>query len=118
VFTNLLYVGDVPVEASYHGSALLHRLLADYPHEKLTVIETATPSDPRRRLADVNYISYPIAKQRWLNTRFHPYVVAWFSKAGTRVGPRIAQSLNGFKLQGVLTVAHGFGWLAAARIAD
>src|SRR4051812_48302616 len=42
----LLYVGDVPVEASYHGSALLHRLLSDYPHEKLTVIETATKSEP------------------------------------------------------------------------
>ena len=36
MFTNLLYVGDVPVEASYHGSALLHRLLSGHPHEKLT----------------------------------------------------------------------------------
>lgn len=117
MFTNLLYVGDVPVEASYHGSALLHRLLSDYPHEKLTVIETATQSEPKRRLPKVEYISYPIARQRWLNTRFHPYFVAWFSQAGTRVGPRITQSLNGFKFEGVLTVAHGFGWLAAAQIA-
>ncbi|HJU93401.1 MAG TPA: glycosyltransferase [Pyrinomonadaceae bacterium] len=117
MFTNLLYVGDVPVEASYHGSALLHRLLSGHPHEKLTVIETATPSEPQRRLPSVNYISHPIGKPRWLNTRFHPYAVAWFSRAGMRVGPKIAQSLNGFRFEGVLTVAHGFGWLAAARIA-
>jgi glycosyltransferase involved in cell wall biosynthesis len=117
VFTNLLYVGDVPVEASYHGSALLHRLLSGHPHERLTVIETATQSEPKRRLPNVNYISHPIGKQRWLNTRFHPYAVAWFSKTGTRIGPAIAQSLNGFKPAAVLTVAHGFGWLAAANIA-
>jgi glycosyltransferase involved in cell wall biosynthesis len=118
VFTNLLYVGDVPVEASYHGSALLHRLLSGYPHEKLTVIETATQSEPKRRLPNVSYISHPIGKQRWLNTRFHPYAVAWFTHSGRRIGPKIAQSLNAFRVEGVLTVAHGFGWLAAARIAD
>ena len=73
MFPRLLYVGDVPVEASYHGSALLHRLLSDYPHDRLTVIETATESDPNRRLPSVNYISHPIGKARWLNTRFHPY---------------------------------------------
>ena len=113
----LLYVGDVPVEASYHGSALLYRLLSDYPHEQLTVIETASQSEPARRLPQVKYISYPIGKQRWLNTRFHPYAVAWFSQAGSRIAPKISQSVNGFNFEGVLTVAHGFGWLAAARIA-
>jgi len=113
----LLYVGDVPVEASYHGSALLHRLLSDYPTDKLTVLETATRSAPERRLHDVKYISYPIAKQRWLNTRFHPYAVAWFTQAGKRLAPKIAQSVNGAGFESVLTVAHGFGWLVAARIA-
>jgi glycosyltransferase involved in cell wall biosynthesis len=117
VFTNLLYVGDVPVEASYHGSALLHRLLSDYPSDRLTVIETATQSDPKRRLPNVNYISHPVANQRWLNTRLHPYVAAWFTKTGTRAGSKILQSMNGFKVESVLTVVHGFGWLAAADIA-
>ena len=114
----LLYIGDVPVEASYHGSALLHRLLSDYPSEQLTIIETATESQPARRLRNVNYISYPIGKARLLNTRFHPYAMAWFSQAGARLAPKISQSVNGFDFEGVLTVAHGFGWLAAARIAS
>lgn len=115
---NLLYVGDVPVEASYHGSALLHRWLSDYPHEKLTIIESATKSEPGRRLYGVKYISHPVGKPRWLNTRFHPYAVAWFTQTGKRYAPSIAQSLNGFTVEGVLTVAHGFGWLAAADIAN
>jgi glycosyltransferase involved in cell wall biosynthesis len=113
----LLYVGDVPVEASYHGSALLHRLLSDYPADRLMILETAAPSDPNRRLAEVKYTSHPIGNQRWLNTRFHPYAVAWFTRAGKQAGPKISQSINGFEFEAVFTVAHGFGWLAAAEIA-
>ena len=118
MYPQLLYLGDVPVEASYHGSALLYRLLSDYPPERLTIIETATQSQMSRRLPQVNYLSHPIGKQRWLNTRFHPYATVWFTKEGKRFAPRITQSLNGFAFQSVLTVAHGFGWLAAAEIAD
>ncbi|HEX7773448.1 MAG TPA: glycosyltransferase [Pyrinomonadaceae bacterium] len=118
MFPWLLYVSDVPVEASYHGSALLHRLLSDYPHDRLTVIETAIESDPARRLPKVNYISHPIGKARWLNTRFHPYAAAWFTYAGKRHAATIVQSMNGAGFESVLTVAHGFGWLAAADIAS
>ena len=117
MYPRLLYVGDVRVEASYHGSALLHRLLSDYPPERLTIVETATQSQASRRLPQVNYLSYPIGKARWLNTRFHPYVSAWFTQSGKRSASKITQSLNGFAVESVLTVAHGFGWLAAAEIA-
>src|SRR5215217_6355721 len=91
----IVYVGDVPVEASYHGSALLHRLLSDYPPGRLTIIETATESQTERRLPNINYISRPIGNQRWLNTRFHPYAVAWYTRAAQRIAPHISQSLNG-----------------------
>jgi glycosyltransferase involved in cell wall biosynthesis len=115
----LLYVGDVPVESTYHGSALLHRLLASYPAGKLTIIETGTTaSQPARRLANAKYLSWPIAEQRWLNTRFHPQAVVWYSHRGTRIASKIAASLNGAGFDSILTVAHGFGWLAAARIAQ
>jgi hypothetical protein len=113
----LLYIGDVPVEASYHGSALLHRLLSDYPPERLCIVETATPSVPSRRLSGVNYHSYPIPKQRWLNTRFHQQAMAWFSRVAVRSGPRIGAIVDAFHCERVLTVAHGFGWLAAADFA-
>ena len=113
----LLYIGDVPVEATYHGSALLHRLLSDYPPERLCIVESATPSLLSRRLSSVNYHSYPIAKQRWLNTRFHPQAMAWFSRVAARSGPRIGAIVEAFDGELVLTVAHGFGWLAAADFA-
>jgi glycosyltransferase involved in cell wall biosynthesis len=107
----LAYVGDVPVEASYHGSALLHRLLSGYPADRLTIIETGTESQPKRRLPNINYISRRVSKQRWLDTRFHPYMLAWFTYRAPKM------SLNGFECEAVLTVAHGFGWLTAAEIA-
>ena len=118
MYPRLLYVGDVPVEASCHGSALLHRLLSDYPPERLTIIETATKSAISRRLPQVNYLSCQIGNQRWLNTRFHPYASAWFTQSAKRSAPKITQSLNGFAFESVLTVAHGFGWVAAAAIAE
>ena len=113
----LLYVGDVPVEASYHGSSLLHRLLSGYPSEQLIVIETARRSEPSRRLPKVHYIGYSLGRSRWLNTRFHPYAVAWFSEVAAQVAPKITQPVKHFDFEGVLTVAHGFGWLAAAGVA-
>ena len=113
----LLYLGDVPVEATYHGSAFMHRLLAEYPPEKLCIVETAAISAPSRRLADVRYLSYPIAKQRWLNTRFHSHAAGWFSRVAARAGSKISVVLDGFDSKSVLTVAHGFGWLAAADFA-
>ena len=115
----LLYVGDVPVESTYHGSALLHRLLAEYPAGKLTILETGTTaSQPARRLANAKYLSWPIGEQRWLNTRFHPQAVVWYSHRGAQIAPEIAASLNGTGFDSILTVAHGFGWLAAARMAE
>src|SRR6185503_15704243 len=87
------------------------------PSDRLTIVETATESQPKRRLPTVNYINHLIGKQRWLNTRFQPYAVAWFTHAAKRMAPPITQSLNDFDCEAVLTVAHGFGWLAAAEIA-
>ena len=114
----LLYVGDVPVESTYHGSALLHRLLAGYPTGKLTILETGPTSRAARRLANAEYASYPIGQPRWLNTRFHPQAVVWYSQRGTRIAPKVAASLNGTQYDAILTVVHGFGWLAAARMAE
>ena len=117
----LLYVGDVPVEASYHGSALLYRLLSDYPAGRLTIVETARQSEPNRRLPDVPYFHLPIAKTRWLNTRFHRYAVVCYTEVADMIGPRmgetIIQSGLGDDFESVLTVGHGFGWQTAASIA-
>lgn len=117
MWQRMLYVGDVPVESTYHGSALLHRLLADYPSEKLTILETGTPSQLGRRVPGAKYMSLPLDGSRWLKTRFHPYAVVWFSYRGSMKNQAIVAALNGSDFDCILTVAHGFGWLAAARLA-
>ncbi|HEX6730806.1 MAG TPA: glycosyltransferase [Pyrinomonadaceae bacterium] len=115
---DLLYVGDVPVESSYHGSAILYRLLENYSGAKLTIVETGSISEPERRLPNVTYFSHPIARSRFLNTRLHPYAVAWFSMKATGTTGNILKAIGKITFQSVLTVAHGYGWLAAARLAN
>jgi glycosyltransferase involved in cell wall biosynthesis len=114
----LLYVGDVPVEASYHGSALLYRLLSEYEPEELRIVETGSASLPDRRLPRVKYEWSPLAKPRWLNTRFHPYVVTYYSAAAKRPSTELLTKVKEFEFDSVVTVAHGFGWLAASALAE
>lgn len=115
----LLYLADVPVEASYHGSALVHRLLQDYPPEALRIVESGSHASlPERRLAGVNYTALPLSQARWINTRFSRQVSAWLSLRAGRRAALVADHLVGFQPEAVLTVTHGYGWLAAARLAE
>ncbi len=114
----LLYVGDVPIESSYHGSALLYRLLETYPTERLRVVETGTElSLPERRLAGVDYRDWPLNGSRWLRSRFHRLARAKTAWDARRSEHKAATVIEGFSAQAVLTVGHGAGWLAAAEIA-
>lgn len=111
---NLLYIGDVPIERSYHGSLVLYRLLEDYPAGSLTVVETATESISAQRLTDVPYMSLPM-RSRWLDTRFHSLVLSWSMIRAAR--PDFLNKLGELNFDAVMTVAHGLGWLLAAAVA-
>ena len=114
----VLYVGDVPVEASHHGSALLYRVLEQYPPDRLRVVETGEPSRADRRLAGVNYSGLPIGRRRWLNTRLHNLYSSWLSlTASSRVRHMPAIVAN-FDPAVIVTVGHGYGWLLAAEFAQ
>ena len=118
VLPRLLYVGDVPVENRFHGSALLYRLLEDYPPEKLMILE-AEPhiSLPERRLPRVTYGRLPNPIKRLMSTRFHQ----WAGSAVLFSTPFRAVDLKartrGFAPEAVLTVAHGYSWMVAAEFA-
>lgn len=115
---HLLYVGDVPVEASYHGSALLHRLLASYPADRLRVVESSLGvSRIERRLPGVEYRVLDVGSRRWLDTRLHGLVSRFYTLRAAGRAAGIERILNGFEPQGVLTVVHGYSWMAAARFA-
>lgn len=113
----LLYIADVQVEASQHGSALIYRALETYPADRLRIVETGLPSQAARRLPGVTYASLPIGRRRWLDSRLHGVYSAWLSwRAASRAG-RVMSSLAGFEAEAVATVGHGFGWITAAEVA-
>lgn len=114
----LLYLADVPVESSYHGSALIYRLLAGYPVERLRIIESnLLRSQPQRRLPNVKYAELQQGRRRLLNTRFTRWYATWLMKRAVTRVRQLVQLLDGFKPEAVLTVTHGFSWLTAARFA-
>jgi glycosyltransferase involved in cell wall biosynthesis len=113
----LLYLADVPVESSYHGSALLFRLLEGWPSEGLRVIETNLwRSLPDRRLPGIQYGELKVGNSRLLHTRFARWYGAWLMRTSGGAG-QVARLLDDFLPEAVLTVTHGFSWLTAARFA-
>src|SRR6185503_21071612 len=90
----LLYIADVPVEASQHGSALIFRLLETYPADRLRVVETGVPSQAERRLPGVTYANLRIGRQRWLNTRLHGVYSAWLTWCAAGLADRVIASVS------------------------
>lgn len=113
----LLYVSDVPVESTQHGSALMFRAFETYPADRLRIIETDVPSQPSHRLPRVRYTHMPIASRRWLNTRLHGLYSAWLSVTAAQRADRSIAAVQGFEAQAIVTIGHGFGWLAADALA-
>lgn len=116
---NLLYVSDVPVESSYHGSALLYRLLENYPATKLQICETGRDhSQVARRLSNVTYHEIASPKiSRLLLTRLQRWVSTTLIAISSKRNLRLETSLNEFQPQAVLAVAHDYGWLSAMAFA-
>ncbi len=113
----LLYLADVQVEASQHGSALMFRALETYPADRLRIVETAVASLPARRLPGVAYASLPTGRRRWLDSRLHGLYSAWLTWRASHRADRVMSSLSGFDVEAVATVGHGFGWITAAEVA-
>lgn len=114
----MLYLGDVPVEASHHGSALLFRLFEGFSPDRLLIIECdLCPSQMERRLPGIHYLSLPTGWQRLLNSRVHSAYSAWLSWRAPARAARAETLLAGFKPEAIVSVAHGYGWLTAASLA-
>lgn len=114
----LLYLGDAPVEASYHGSMLLYRLLQNYPCENLVIIESShRVSLAERRLPGVRYAAMRVGNARLLHTRFGTWYSSWLTLTAPGRARRIGRLLPSFRPDAVLTVAHGYPWITAAAFA-
>jgi hypothetical protein len=113
----LLYLSDVQVESSQHGSALMFRAFETYPADRLRIVETSLPSQAARRLPGVAYANLRIGRQRWLDTRLHGLYSAWLTWRAASRADQVMASLSGFDVEAVATVGHGFGWITAAEVA-
>jgi hypothetical protein len=116
----LLYIGDVPVESTVAGSALLYRLLMTYPPQRLRVLQPTYISDsPEHRIPAVDYRKMRFGNHRLLHSRFTLRYSAHLARAARHVTSR-AISTSGakdFAPDAVLTVAHAYLWQTAAAVA-
>jgi len=115
----LLYISDVPVESTVAGSALIYRLLQNYPVDRLQIVEgNIWNSNPEKRLSNVAYQTLNIGSKRLLYSRFSSlYAIHLYLKAQRR-SPQLTRIINQFQPEAILTVAHGFSWLTAAALAE
>jgi hypothetical protein len=117
--TKIAYVGDVPVEASYHGSALIYRLLENYPAHQLLIVEgELRDSMSDRRLKGVEYKKLWSGWSRPLNTRFSRWANAAYTFGATCRAGAVSRVLDHFQPDVILTVSHDFLWITAARYAQ
>ncbi len=115
----LLYVGNVPVESSYHGSALIYRLLQSYAPDRLMIIEDeANRSLPNRRLLDVKYESIHAGFRRLLYSRFSLAYSSLLMFLAAFWRRSIIKKLGHFKPEAILTVAHGPLWITAHALSQ
>lgn len=114
----LLYIGDVPVESTVAGSALLYRLLQDYPVDRLCIVEgNIAKSKPQNRLPDVDYQTLSVGYQRLLSSRFISFYTSYLFLTAKWRSRQLTDLVKTFKPEAILTVAHGFSWITAAELA-
>lgn len=115
----LIYVGDVPVESSYHGSLLLYRLFAGYPKEKLLIVETdLARSLPERRLPGVEYRRLRVPFARLIRSRFSKLYSIWLFLSARFRARKLMREFKRFQPEAIISVAHGYHWITAALVAQ
>lgn len=114
----LAVVGDVAPAATFGGHLMLHRLLREYPPDRLLVIEgNLLTAPPAQRLAGVQYQVWPYSLLRLHRTRFRPWVNAALNLRVRWLVRRLGRALRAFQAGAVLSIVQGHLWLAAAEAA-
>lgn len=114
----LLYIGDVPVESTVAGSALLYRLLQEYPVQHLYIVEAGVlRSNVKSRIANVSYRKLGMGIDRLFQTRFAPLLQLYLLALAGLNKKRLHKIVTEFKPETILTVTHGYSWMTAYLIA-
>ena len=113
-----LFIGDVPVEASLHGSALLYRLFSVIEPARLRIVETnLARSMESRRLPEVKYLCFRLGHPRPLVTRLAAYYRLFLFVRAPQLAHKVRRLLGDFVPEAVVSVTHGYAWRTAERVA-
>lgn len=113
-----MYIGDQPIEATVAGPAQLYKLLAEYPPERLRIVESSIAvSEPARRLPGVRYESVFGGVQRLQNTRFRQKHCSFMYLTSAVRWPLYVRHVRAFAPEAILTISHGSSWVTAAAVA-
>src|SRR5262245_25436219 len=100
----LVYIGDVSVEPTVYGSALLYRLLSGYPKEKLLILEGSPwRSSPDRRLPAIAYESLQVGNSRLIHSRLARFYGSWLLRTAEARRRLVDRLTAAFKPEAVLT---------------
>ncbi|BCL35199.1 glycosyltransferase [Nostoc sp. MS1] len=114
----LIYIGDVPVESTVAGSALLYRLLQEYPGNILCIVEgNIAKSQKPNRLKNVIYKTIFVGYNRALNSRFTYVYTSYLLLTAKWRSHQLDNLIKSFQPEAILTVAHGLSWITAAELA-
>lgn len=110
----IAYIGEVPVQATFHGSAVLHRLFSMHD-DACRIIELGRASDPTMRLPGAEYTNVKYACQYLRRSglgNFGRLLNYSMLKATIRSVRRACKDA-----EAIITVAHGLGWFVADEVA-
>jgi glycosyltransferase involved in cell wall biosynthesis len=113
-------VGDIPPERTTGGDLLLYRLFADYPSDRLLVVDgPISATNSSCRLEGVSYVrhNYLPAPGRLYSTRFHRALAAVSLYTSDRASRQLRNQLREFGADVVVTVPQGFQWQMAVKSA-
>jgi hypothetical protein len=121
----LLYVGDVPVTATLAGAALVYRLLQEYPVAKLRIVQSdlwsSVPEwgkgDHGKRLPNVPYETLRVGTERLLRSRAAIVYAPYLQLSAPWRSHKLRGLMRDYQPEAILTVAHGYTWITAARLA-
>lgn len=115
----LLYLGNLAVDASFAGSALLYRLLQSYPSERLCIAEAgARTSALDLRLRGVRYEDYRPMFARLLRSRFSQHYRSWLILTAAARARQFMALVHDFQPEAVLSVTAGHSFITAASLAN
>lgn len=115
----ILYIGNVPVEATLSGSTLLYRLFQKYPIDKVRIVEVGPlHSKASNRIPYVHYDAISTGFDRLFFTRWSSLLEPYLFFRSKLYFKILRNIVHEFRPEAILTVMHGFSWITAAKLAE